>query len=150
MLIVGNVFGGLGIDIVDQDRLAIVDAPDGELVFVVSGARVGRVALAVFDGEAVFDEMLFGTVEADTEDAGVDELIDPFIELEEDGVEVERSGDLAADLAEHFDVVFLGGDFSGLESESLECVRRPGLRERGPGLRELRCAGGPFCARVGR
>ena len=106
-----------------QDRLAMVDAPDGELILVVGAARVGRVALAVFDGEAVFDEVLFGPVEADAEDAGVDDLVDALVELEEDGVEVERGGDLFADLAEQLDGVFLRGDLSGLGANLLECVR---------------------------
>ena len=122
----------------------MVDAPDGELVFVVGGARVGRVALAVFDGEAVFDEVLFGPVEADAEDAGVDNLIDALIELEEDGVEVERGGDLAADLAEHFDGVFLRGDFGGLGADLLGAFVNRGFESVGLGF-EASVLRRPFC-----
>ena len=48
---------------------------------------------------------LFGMVEPDAEDVGVGELVDALVELAEDRVEVERRGDLAADLAQQLDVL---------------------------------------------
>ena len=44
-------------------------------------------------------------VEADAEHVRVRELVDAFVDLAEDRVEVERRGDLAADLAEQLDVL---------------------------------------------
>ena len=46
-----------------------------------------------------------GVVEAHAEHAGVGELVHPLVEAEEDRVEVERGGDLLADVAQQLDVV---------------------------------------------
>ena len=99
--------GNSVVDVVDQNRLAVVDAPDGELILVVGAARVRGVALAVFDGQAVFDEVLLRPVEAHAEDAGIHDLVDALVELEQDGVEIERGGDLLADFAEQSRLVIL-------------------------------------------
>ena len=81
----------------------MVDAPDGELVLVVGAPRVGSVALAVFDSQTVFDELFLRPVETHAEDAGIHDLVYALIELEEDCVEIERSGDLLADFAEQLE-----------------------------------------------
>ena len=84
----------------------MLDAPDRQLVRgrVVS-ARVRRVALALLDRQPVFDLLLLRVIEPDAEDVGVGELVDALVELAEDRVEVERRGDLAADLAQQLDVL---------------------------------------------
>ena len=65
----------------------------------------GRVALALLDRQAVLDLVALGMVEADAEDIRVGELVDALVELAEDRVEVERGGDLAADLAQQLDLL---------------------------------------------
>jgi len=52
-----------------------------------------------------------------------------FVELEEDGVEVERGGDFFPDVAEEFDRVFLGCDFRCLGA-NLFCALVDGGFER--------------------
>jgi hypothetical protein len=44
-------------------------------------------------------------IKADPEDVGVGELVHALVEPAEDGLELERRGDLAADLAEQLDVL---------------------------------------------
>ena len=68
-------------------------------------ARVRRVALALLDGQPVLDLVALGMIEPDAEHVGVGELVHALVELAEDGVEVERRGDLAADLAQQLDVL---------------------------------------------
>ena len=48
--------------------------------------------------------LALGVVQADAEHVGVGELVHPLVELAEDGLEVERGGDLAADVAQQLDV----------------------------------------------
>ena len=115
----------------------MIDAPHRKLVLVLGAARVRRIALAVFDGEAVFDELLFGPVEADAEDAGVDDLVYALVELEEDGVEVERGGDLLADLAQQLDRILLRGDLSGLGANLLGAFVDRGFERFGLVFRAL-------------
>ena len=67
-------------------------------------ARVGRVALAFLDREPVLDLVPLGMVEAHAEHGGVGELVHALVEPEEDRVEVERGGDLLADVAQQLDV----------------------------------------------
>ena len=99
---VAVVFRG---QVVDEDGLAVLHAPDRQLVAIGGVARVGRVALALLDGQAVFDLVPLRVVEAHPEHVGVGELVDPLVELPEDRVEVEGRGDLAADLAQELDVL---------------------------------------------
>ena len=68
-------------------------------------ARVGRVALALLDRQPVLDLLALGMVEADAEHVRVGQLVHALVELAEDRVEVERRGDLAADLAQQLDVL---------------------------------------------
>ena len=82
-------------------------------------ARVRRVALALLDRQPVLDLLPVGVIQADAEDIGIGELVHALVELAEDGVEVERRGDLAADLAEQLDVLLAvafgtGKRFGGL------------------------------------
>src|SRR5581483_1694875 len=44
-------------DVVQQNRLAMFDTPYGQLILVLGAARVWGVALAVFDGKRVFDQI---------------------------------------------------------------------------------------------
>ncbi len=44
-------------NVVEQNRLAIVNTPDRELIFVVGTPRIRRITLAVFDRKAVFDQV---------------------------------------------------------------------------------------------
>ena len=103
-LVAGQVARVLRGDVVDEHGLAMLDAPDGELVLVRRVPRVRRVALALLDGEAVLDLLLLGVVEPHAEHGGVGELVHALVEPEEDGVEVERRGDLLADVAQQLDV----------------------------------------------
>ena len=48
--------------------------------------------------------LALGVIQADAEDVGVGELVHALVERAEDRLEVERGGDLAADLAEQLDV----------------------------------------------
>ena len=91
--------------VVDEHRLAVFHAPDRQLVVVRRRPGVRRVALALLDRQAVLDLLFLRVIQPDAEDVGVGELVDPFVELAEDRVEVERRGDLTADLAEQLDVL---------------------------------------------
>ena len=100
----------------------MLDAPHRQLVGVGRVAGVRRVALARFDGQPVFDLLELGVVQPDAEHVGVHQLVDPLVELAEDGLEVERGGDLAADVAEQLDVLLAlalgpGQDLGGLGAQ---------------------------------
>jgi len=84
-----DVLRSLACDIVDQDWLSVVDAPHGQLILIACAARIGRIAFTVFDGEAVFNEVLLRMVQANAEDAGICDAIHMFIEFEENGIQVE-------------------------------------------------------------
>ena len=96
MLVGGNVFGVFRRDVVDQNRLAMVDAPHRELILVVRTACIGRVALSVFDRQAVLDQVLLRPIEANAENARVHDLIYALIEFEQDRIEIERGRNLFA------------------------------------------------------
>ena len=100
----------------------MLDAPHRQLVGVGRVAGVRRVALALLDGQPVLDLLELGVVQADAEHVGVDQLVDPLVELAEDGLEVERGGELAADVAEQLDVLLAlalgpGQDLGGLGAQ---------------------------------
>jgi len=122
----------------------VVDAPDCELIFVVGAASVGSVALAVFDGETVLDEMLLRTVEADTEDACIDDLVYAFVELEEDGIEVERCCDFFADVTEELDAFFLSCNLGGLGANLLSAFVDGCFQGLGLSLKSFLVATGLF------
>ena len=92
--------------------------------------------------------MLFRPVEPNAEDTGVDNLVHSLIELEQDGIQIERGSDLFADFAQQLDAVFLRGNFGGLGANLLgafiDC-RFKSLRLRFKGLR---LATSLFCARI--
>ena len=107
----------------------MLDAPHGQLVGVARVAGVRRVALARSIASRYSISLALGVVQPDAEHVGVGQLVDALVELAEDGVEVERGGDLAADLAEQLDVLLAlalgpGQRFGGLGAQ--------------PGLGELR------------
>ena len=140
MFVGGDVLREFRRDIVQQNGLAMVDTPDGKLIFVVGAARIRRVALAVFDGQAVFDELLLGPVEADAEDACIHDLVHALVELEQDGIEVERGGDLFADFAEQLDRVLLRGNLVGLGANLLRALVDRGFKSFGLGFERFRLA----------
>ena len=76
--------------VVDEDRLAVLDAPHRQLVAVRRVAGVGRVALALLDRQPVLDLLALGVIQPDAEHVGVGELVHALVELAEDRVEVER------------------------------------------------------------
>ena len=104
LLVTADVFLVVDGEVVDEHRLAVLDAPHRQLVGIAGVARVRRVALALLDRQPVLDLLALGMVETDAEDVGVGELVDALVELAEDGVEVERRGDLAADAAQQLDL----------------------------------------------
>ena len=88
--------------------------------------------------------MLLRPVEANAEDARVHNLIHALVELEQDGIQVERSGDLFADFAQQLDAVLLRGDFSGLSANLLGAVVDSGFKRLRLGFERLRLAAGLF------
>src|SRR4051794_16315908 len=98
VLVTSDILRRLSRNIVQQKGLAMFDTPYRQLILVIQAARVWFVALAVFNGEAVFDDVLLRAVQADAENCGVHDLIYALIELKQNGVEIERSGNLTADL----------------------------------------------------
>ena len=133
VLIRRNIAREFFLDVVEQNGLTMVDTPDGKLIFVVGATGVGSVALAVFDRQAVLDQALLRPIEADAEDACVQDLVHAFVELEEDGVEVERGSNFFADVAEQLDRVFLRRDFRGLGANFFGALVDGGFKS--PGLR---------------
>ena len=147
VLVRRNVLLGFGDDVVDQHRLAVVDTPDGELILVSGAAGVGGVALPILDGQAIFDQVFLRPVEAHAEDAGVHDLVDALIELEQDGVQIQRSRDFLADLAEQLhglvgllEMVFLRGDFGGLGTNFLRAFGDRNFQGLGLRLQSFRFA----------
>ena len=122
VLVGGDVFGILSGDVIDQNRLAVIDAPDGELVLFVGAPRVRCVALSVFDRKAVLDEVLLRSIEADAENAGINDLVDALIEFEQNRIEIERGCNLPADFAQQLDTVLLRCDLHGLRSDLLSAL----------------------------
>jgi hypothetical protein len=57
---------------------------------------------------------LFRTVETDTEDTRIDNLVHALVKLEQDDIQVKRGRDLFADFAQEFNAVFLRGNLCGL------------------------------------
>ena len=78
----------------------MVDAPHGKLVLIFGLTRVRGVTLSILDGERVFNQFLFGTIETDTEDTGINNLVHPLIELEQNDIQIERGRDFLADFAQ--------------------------------------------------
>ena len=105
VLVGRNIFLIFRLHVVDQNGLAVFETPDGKLILVARVAGVRRIALAVLNGQSIFNDILLRAVEAHAEDAGVHDLVDPLIELEQDGLQIEGGGDLLADLAEQLDVL---------------------------------------------
>ena len=130
----GDVFRKFRRDVVEQDGLAIVDTPDRKLIFVVGAPRVRCIPLAVFDREAVFDQVPLRSVEADAEDTRVHDLVHTLVEFEQNGFEIERSRDLLADVAEQLNAVFLGGDFDSLSANLVGTVVDCGFKGFGLSL----------------
>ena len=95
----------------------------------------------------VFDQVLLRAVESNAEDAGVDNLVDALVELEQDGVQIERGGDLLADLAEQFDRVFLRRNFRGLRADLLRALVDRGFQSLGLGFERFGLAAGLSRAR---
>ena len=122
MGVLGDVFLVFGLHVVNQYRLAMIDAPYGELIGIAGAACIGSVAFAVFDGHGVFDRAFAGIDQSHTEDAGIGELIHALIKLEEYRVQVEGGGDLLTDVAEKLDALLLLGDFSGLRADFLRAL----------------------------
>ncbi len=79
----------LGAQVVDEDRLAVLDAPDRELVAIPGVPRVRRIALAALDREPVLDLLAVLMVQPHAEDVGGHELIDAFVQRAEDRLDVE-------------------------------------------------------------
>jgi hypothetical protein len=84
--------------------------------------------------------MLLRPVEANAEDARVHNLIHALIELEEDCVQVERSRDFAADLAEQLDRVLLRGNLRSLGANLLCALVDCGFERSGLGFKRFRFA----------
>src|SRR6185503_5165367 len=87
MSVFSNVFGSFRY-VVEQNRLAMIDTPNSQLVLVISAAGVWCITLPVFDCEAVLNDMPFGPVETDAENTCVSYLVYAFVKLEQNGFKI--------------------------------------------------------------
>src|SRR6266478_1580362 len=122
----------------------MVDTPYRELIFVIRAPRIRGIALAVFNGEAVFNQMLLWPIQANAENTRVHNLVHALVELEQDRVQVERSSDLLADITQQFNAVLLCGDFDGLSTNLPGAVVHSGFKRFCLSFERLRLLTGLF------
>ncbi len=96
----------LGI-VVDDHLFLVLEAPDRQAVLIRERESIGSQKLVLLGRAGEIEGLLVCIVEADAKDGGIHQLIDVFIDGVDDIPDREGRGDLAADQAELFDVIFL-------------------------------------------
>jgi len=93
--------------VVDDHLFLVLEAPDRQAVLIQERKGIGRQKFIFLGRAGKIEGLFFRIVEADTEDRGIHQLIDVFINRVDDITDRKGRGDLAADEAELLDIVFL-------------------------------------------